>query len=126
MSKKSILVVEDDFPTTVMWQHTLIPEYDVHFAESMNESLDVLRQHQVDLVLLDLSLKGDRDGIDLLKYIKSEKDLADIPIFAVTAHAFEYDRITAVEAGCDEYFTKPVNLRSMVDRIHRLFFPDEA
>ena len=56
---------------------------------------------------MDISIKGSKNGLELTKEFKSSKEFSQIPVIAITAHAFESDRHNAFEAGCDDYLSKP-------------------
>lgn len=73
----------------------------------------------VDLVLLDMSLPG-LDGWEVARRLKADAATRAIPIIALTAHAMAGDREKALEAGCDEYDTKPVELSRLLSKIERL------
>jgi CheY-like chemotaxis protein len=69
-----------------------------------------------DLILMDLSLPR-MDGWTAARQIKSSPDLRSIPIIALTAHAMVGDRERALDAGCDDYVTKPINLRELANKL---------
>ena len=69
-----------------------------------------------DLILMDLSLPR-MDGWTATRYIKANPDLTTIPIIALTAHAMMGDRERALEAGCDDYLSKPLNLRELAGKL---------
>ena len=72
-----------------------------------------------DLILLDMSLPG-LTGWEVAKRLKAEPAVAGIPIIALTAHAMESDRHKALDAGCDEFETKPVDLKALLAKINTL------
>ena len=72
-----------------------------------------------DLVLMDMGLPV-KDGWTATAEAKSNPNLKDIPIIALTAHALEQDRIKAMEAGADEFDTKPVNLARLLEKINSM------
>ncbi len=72
-----------------------------------------------DLVLMDVAL-GEMDGWEATQLIKSEPKTAPIPVIALTAHAMVGDRQRALEAGCDEFDTKPIDMPRLLDKIERL------
>ena len=69
-----------------------------------------------DLILMDLSLPR-MDGWTATRHIKANPDLRAIPIIALTAHAMMGDRERALEAGCDDYLSKPLNLRELASKL---------
>ena len=114
-----ILLVEDDLFNREALKIILKKQYKTPAAVSVGEAKKQLREHEVDLILLDLSLEGDENGLDLVAYLKAEDKLKDIPIIAVTAHAFTTDRDNVIEAGCDNYMSKPINTKKLLEIIGR-------
>ncbi len=115
--KPVILLVEDDINNRKTLEVILKGKYETPGAVSVNEAKMQLSKHQVDLIILDLSLEGDEDGLDLVAFIKADKGLKDIPIIAVTAHAFITDRDNVLNAGCNDYMSKPINIKSLLDMV---------
>jgi PAS domain S-box-containing protein len=117
--RHTLLVVEDDHETQKFLQLILTSSFDLHFADSADEAWITLHEVPIDLVLMDISLRGDEDGLQLTGRIRGDAELQHLPVIAVTAHAFADDRRRSLEAGCNEYLPKPfrVNqLRELVDR----------
>ena len=117
--RRTLLVVEDDHETQKFLQLILASSFDLHFADSAEDAWDTLHGTPIDLVLMDISLRGDEDGLQLTGRIREDAQLKELPVIAVTAHAFADDRRRSLEAGCNEYLPKPfrVNqLRELVDR----------
>jgi len=116
----SILVVEDDPNSQKLASFTLAKDYDLHFAESVADSKRQLDQHDIQLILLDLSLRGDEDGLDLARFLRADKKWDTVPIIALTAHAFTSDRERCMDAGCNDFMTKPFRLGVLKETIHKL------
>lgn len=85
--------------------------YTVRKAESAEEALDILKKENIQIMFLDLMLPG-MNGVDLCREIRKDHPLAQI--FAVTAFASLFELADCREAGFDDYFTKPVNLRMLL------------
>ena len=117
--KPVVLLVEDDLHNRRALEVILKQKYETPYAVSVDEAKKQLRENVVDLIILDLSLEGDEDGLDLVKYMKAKKGLKDIPVIAVTAHAFPTDRDNVLNAGCDDYMSKPINIKKLLDMIGR-------
>ena len=66
---------------------------------------------------MDISIKGSKNGLELTKELKASKEHSKIPVIAITAHAFESDRNNAIEAGCDEYLSKPFSKSLLLETI---------
>ncbi len=119
-TRMSILVVEDDPNSQKLASFTLSKDYDLHFADSVSDAKDVLNAEEVQLILLDLSLRGDEDGLDLARYLRGEDKWLNIPIIALTAHAFTSDRDRCLDAGCSDFMTKPFRLAELKETIQHL------
>lgn len=81
--------------------------------------LDAMRAERPDLVLMDMNLPI-MDGWTACREARADSELADIPIIALTAHAMETDRQGALEAGCDDYATKPIDFPGLLTKIEKL------
>ncbi len=86
-------------------------------AQNADEALGQIRSNSPDLVLLDWMLPG-RSGVDLAKYLKRDPDSRDLPIVMLTARTAESDLVQGLDAGADDYVTKPFSPRELVARIH--------
>lgn len=113
----NILVVEDDAQSRQYMNAILSKEYDVFIAVSAEEAWTILTNEKIDLILMDLSLRGDVDGIQLTKKIRVEDVFKSIPILAVTAHAFPQDRKNSIIAGCNDYLSKPFRRKQLMELI---------
>jgi two-component system, cell cycle response regulator DivK len=108
-----ILVVEDnqDNMTLIVDVLTLL-NYEVIQATDGEQGVNVTQAEKPDLILMDLSLPH-MDGWTATGLIKGDSDLKKIPIIALTAHAMVGDRERAIQAGCDDYLSKPINLKEL-------------
>ncbi|MBT6776566.1 response regulator [bacterium] len=115
MSK--ILIVEDNEMNRDMLSRRLERKgFDVVMAEDGKKGVDMSRSENPDLILMDLSLPI-MDGWEATSTIKSEETTRDIPIIVLTAHAMSGDREKALEAGADEYDTKPIDFKRLLGKI---------
>ena len=109
-----VLVVEDDAAIRVMLRQALEDEgYAVVEAPSGASGLDVIREDSIDLVLLDLRLP-DISGFDVCRQIRMT---SFVPIIMVTAQTDTHDMVAGLEAGADDYVTKPVVIKELAARI---------
>jgi CheY-like chemotaxis protein len=88
-------------------------------AVSLFEGLARAKSDLPDLILMDLSL-ADGDGRDLTRALKAHDTTRAIPIIALTAHAMASDKVSSLEAGCDEFETKPVDFARLKLKIEQL------
>jgi CheY-like chemotaxis protein len=115
-----ILVVEDNAMNRDMLVRRLQRRgHDVVVATDGREALAVAEAERPDVILLDMSLP-EIDGWEAARRLKAHADLKATPVIALTAHARAGDRVRAVEAGCDEYETKPIDFARLLDKITAL------
>ncbi|MFH1524937.1 MAG: response regulator transcription factor [Chloroflexota bacterium] len=113
----TILVIDDESNIVRLVRDYLGQAgYRVLAASNAETGLHALRSETPDLLVLDLGLP-DRDGWDLTRLIRSDRQLASIPIIMLTARVDDNDRIIGLELGADDYITKPFNPREVVARV---------
>jgi len=112
-----VLIVEDDENNRKTLEAILKRDYDTCAAVTVKESRELLKKHTIDMVLLDISLGQAESGLDLSTYMKKSKLYKDIPIIAVTGHAFDADRQNALNAGCNDYMSKPIDINKLLGLI---------
>ena len=121
-----ILLVEDDEMNRDMLSRRLIKRgYDVTIATDGQQGVEMARADRPDIVLMDMSLPV-MDGWTATRELKGDPDTSDIPIIALTAHAMAGDKDKALEAGCDDFDTKPVELKRLLGKIEELTGGDGA
>ena len=104
-----ILLVEDEPDTRELVRLTLeLDGHEVVEAASAEEGILRARATRPDLILMDLSLGGQFDGLEATKRLRSDPSFNDTPIVALTAHAMQGDRERSLAAGCDDHWTKPI------------------
>jgi CheY-like chemotaxis protein len=112
-----VLIVEDNAENRDMLSRRLARRgYAVAVAEDGHAGLAAARRTRPDLVLMDLSLPG-LDGWEATRRLKADPETREIPVIALTAHALAEDRARALDAGCDEFDTKPVELERLLGKI---------
>lgn len=114
---KKVLIVDDEPNILELLEYNLKKEgYDVLRADTGEKAVSILENIKPDIVLLDQMLPG-IDGLGVLKKIRSDDSLADMPVIFVTAKSEEIDKIIGLELGADDYVTKPFSVRELVARI---------
>ena len=68
-------------------------------------------------ILMDISIKGRLNGLELTKELKSDQEFSSIPVIAITAHAFKEDRLNALNFGCDNFLPKPFSKQELFNMI---------
>ncbi len=111
---KRVLIAEDNDGNYTLMTYILKKHYDYFRAHDGQEAVDMVKEELPDAILMDLKLPI-QDGLAATRQLKVT--YPDIPIIAVTANAFETDRQMALEAGCDDYLTKPINPEQLLKTI---------
>lgn len=115
------VLIVDDIPTNVrLLEARLTAEYfDVHTAASGPAALDILADGQIDIVLLDVMMPG-MDGFEVCRRLKAEPRTAHIPVVMITALDQPSDRVRGLQAGADDFLTKPVDDVQLMARVKSL------
>jgi CheY-like chemotaxis protein len=117
MAGESILVVEDNEANLRLFTYLLTSKgYDVRGATDAQQALELLRDFHPQMILMDLQLPG-TDGYQLTRRLKADPATSDIIVIALTAYAMRGDEEKALAAGCEGYITKPIDTRTLPDRI---------
>ena len=115
-----ILLVEDNEMNRDMLSRRLVKrEYEVVIAVDGAEGVTAAKSHAPDLILMDLNLPV-MHGWEATRQLKSDPGTQRIPIIALTAHAMTGDREKALDAGCDEFETKPIELPRLLEKMEKL------
>lgn len=118
-TKHTIMVVEDYDDTRVLLRHALeIKGYRVLEAVNGQEAVDLAERERPDLILMDLDLPI-LDGITATNQIRQQSRMEEVPIVAVTAYPLSYSRVKAFARGCNEYMSKPIDLKELEEVIVR-------
>jgi len=114
MNKAYILVVEDDLPVSNLITTTL-KAHEYRFITAQNGKNAILQasSHNPDIILLDLGLP-DMDGVEVIKCIRS---WSNVPIIVISARSEDRDKIDALDAGADDYLTKPFSVEELLARL---------
>jgi signal transduction histidine kinase len=120
MEQDSILVVDDDVKNIRLIRLMLNRErYRVSSACSGSEALEVIKKNEPDLILLDIMMPG-LDGFETCKQLKADEITSHIPVIMVTALQEKEDRLRAMEAGGDDFITKPIDQTELLIRVKSL------
>jgi len=115
-----ILLVEDNEMNRDMLSRRLVRNgYDVTIAVDGQQGIDMAASEQPDIILMDMSLPV-IDGWEATRRVRANDTTRKIPIIALTAHAMAGDREKAIEAGCDDYDTKPVEITRLLGKVAAL------
>jgi len=116
---KRILVADDDRNVLYLISELLArSRYDVSQAVNGDQALQMARELLPDLVILDVMMPG-KDGLEVCRALKQDPATAPIKVIIVTAKAQGRDREAGLEAGADEYITKPFRLNELLEKIEK-------
>ena len=122
MNDRTILVVEDNDMNMQLVEYLLEEGgYAIVKATSGEEAISITRrggEGRPDLILMDIHLP-DMDGLSVVRAMKSDARTARIPILALTAHAMRGDKDRFLEAGCDGYISKPIDVKTFLKSIEQ-------
>ncbi len=116
--RSKILIVEDDLSSQQYYEIILEDSYELEIVATVDESKEALLKSEFSVAIIDLSLTGNENGIDLIKYIREKYPDKPIPI-ALTAHALPINRKEALDAGAAEFFTKPILSAVLIESIEK-------
>ncbi len=120
MNRSKILIVEDDYDTLQFLRLLLEKYYDIEDCrtdESFNELIDKLT---FDLIIMDIAIKGYKNGLQITREMKSSNKYKHIPILCLSAHVMEQDKRNAIDAGVDKFLPKPVANCALLKTISEL------
>lgn len=113
MARKRVLCIEDNDSNLRLIARVVEAEkHDLLTAVDGLTGMELVQTQRPDLILLDVNIPG-MNGLELTRRLKSDGDLAKIPIIATTANVLLGDRERCLEAGCDEYLAKPLDIREL-------------
>lgn len=115
----TVLVVEDNDMNMQLVEYLLEEGgFAILKATSGEEALRVTAENTPDLILMDIHLPG-MDGLSVVRQMKEDGRIRSVPILALTAHAMRGDRDRFLEAGCDGYISKPIDVKTFIPAIQR-------
>jgi two-component system cell cycle response regulator DivK len=123
---KRVLAIEDNLSNMILISRVVEAEgYQLLQAEDGTTALDLLANEKPDLILLDINIPGVH-GLELAGRLKADDRLADVPLIATTANVLQGDRERCLEAGCDDYLPKPLDIRELRQMMNRYLAAESA
>jgi PAS domain S-box-containing protein len=121
MKDKTVILVVDDQPQNIeLLEAHLVPQgYEIVTAASGEEALGKLSGHPIDLILLDVMMPG-IDGIEVTRRVRQDNTYRRLPIILVTSLREPEDRVKGIEAGCDDFISKPFDKMELLVRVRSL------
>ena len=117
---KKMLIVEDDDLSIKVMRRIFQGDFDLVFCESAEKYYENYSNNNFDIIIMDISLKGAKNGLELIKEIKASPSFTGTPIICLTAHAQTKMRQTAIESGSDFFITKPVSNKILKETVASL------
>lgn len=115
-----LLIIDDTENNRILLSRRLKPRgHEILLAEDAEQGIALAKEHQPQLIFMDVGLPG-MDGWQATRALKSDPATAGIRIIALTAHAMSGDRDKAIEAGCDEYESKPIDFAALFVKVDAL------
>jgi two-component system cell cycle response regulator DivK len=121
MHRKVLYIEDNDDNRRLVEKILLAKGYEVLLAVDGTSGWEMIQEHHPRLVLLDISLPGEIDGLDIASRIKNVADADLTWIIAITASAMAGDREFFLSNGCDDYMAKPISVRELIDKVDEVF-----
>ena len=116
---KTVMIIEDNVLNMKLFNDLLqVSGYNTIQRTHGRDALKLVREHRPDLVLIDIQLP-EVSGLDIIKWLKEEEDLQDIPLIAVTAFAMKGDKDTILATRCDDYISKPIVVKDFIAKVKK-------
>jgi CheY-like chemotaxis protein len=116
---KVLLIEDNEMNRDMLFRRLSRRGYLVVSAVDGREGVEMARSEKPDIILMDMSLPV-VDGWEATRRVKSDAAMRHVPVIGLTAHAMSGDRERALEAGCDDYDTKPVEFERLIEKMERL------
>lgn len=120
MSKPHILIVEDDFDTQIFLRLFLSKHFEVDICRSDEGFYSKMKEKIFNLIIMDIGIKGAKDGLYLTRELKSSRQYNSIPVLCLSAHVMQKDKRNAFDAGVDAFLEKPVQNEILLKNIWSL------
>jgi len=118
--KPRLLITEDDYENQKFLELFLKKYFTIDICDSSESFYALINKGTYDIILMDISIKGQKDGLELTRELKNDPNYSNIPVICYTAHAFNKDRLNALDAGCDAYLSKPSDIHTLLNSLFDL------
>jgi DNA-binding response OmpR family regulator len=119
-SKPKVLITEDDVENQKLLQLILKNNFEIDICDSEQSFFIQLNEKKYDAVLMDVTLKGGGNGVEIVKDLRKKSQYKNLPVVCLSANVFGQDRMKAREAGIDVYLTKPVDNSVLIKTLNNL------
>jgi len=120
INKSKLLITEDDTESQKLLQLILKKDFEIDICDSAQSFFNRLNENKYEAVLMDVTLKGGKSGLDIIREMRKKSNYKHLPVVGLSAHVFFQDKIQAKEAGVDAYLTKPVNSSELIKTLKSL------
>ena len=118
---KKVLIVDDQAEVRRLVEITLrVGDYKVFQAQNGQEAIEAARKKKPDLIIMDIMMPGDMDGFEATRVLKNDPETKDSTIIMLTAKGQELDKEKGLEAGADDYFTKPFSPLELIRKVEKV------
>lgn len=122
MSKMpKLLIVEDDEWINKIFDKVLSQKFEINIARTIHEFYSCIKDNIYDVFLIDLSLRADKNGLDLIEELRQNENYVTTPIVVVTANVLRRDRDNSFKAGATKFIAKPVENHILLKEFLELF-----
>ena len=121
-----VLVVDDEELAQEFLKYFLSKKFEVHTCGSVNSFYNIINTVYFDLILMDISLKDSKNGIDLTRELKNTEKYKNTPVFVLTAFNTTKERNRSFEAGAQQFLTKPVDGKALIQLIDSVLTKPES
>ncbi|PIP78972.1 MAG: hypothetical protein COW85_02640 [Ignavibacteria bacterium CG22_combo_CG10-13_8_21_14_all_37_15] len=119
-TRPKILIVEDDRTSQELYKLLFEKNYDLNICDGEKGFFPFVERTKADLVLMDISLTGEKNGLELIRYLRNNSiEHKHTPIVCYSAHVFSQDKMNALNAGADIFLAKPVRKEILVETIEK-------
>ncbi|MHB8339339.1 MAG: response regulator [Ignavibacteriaceae bacterium] len=117
IKKKKLLIVEDDLENQKLLEVLLNKEFEVEVCDSEQTFYEQLKSNKFEIILIDISIRGRKDGLELTKELKHTSGYENVTVVCLTGHAYRKDKENALKAGVDVFLIKPINNDVLVNTL---------
>ena len=118
MPRKKLLIVEDNSETQLIIKVILRDFYDVQITDNAEGAIELIKNNNFDLILLDVNLAGEQDGKDILQKIRGELNLSKLPVIIITAYDLSGNERNLLESLSNDYIEKPIEKTRLLTAIN--------
>ena len=119
--KPRLLIIEDDFENQKLLQYYLRKNFIADVCDSSESFSTKISGNKYDIFLIDISLNGDENGLDITRRLREIKEYKNVPIVCISAHVFPKDKELAFESGVDEFLERPIDNQKMLDILIKVY-----